>query len=434
MLQGVDRRLAISFGTILLSAMAVVSIVASVLFGQLQEQEENRLSSTLSAILAESIQRVSFSGKYQARLLVEEMVRRAPDLLFISVERADGSILAHSDPRFNGKRASPEQMQGTQACLSTGKPSLVAVTRDGVAFKEVVLAYSAGYQQQESGVVRVGISLAESRAATNRLQQLLAALVVSLTVLGMLATYGVSRLFGRKMRELASQLAGILAQSSQAIAVHDAEGQVLSYSQALLQLLGPLKEGESLRQLLAVSLTQEASARMAALGAQVFDGISPSPAEVDVETSPRAAGGVRILSASCFAIAHDPQGRVQLACTVLRDVTENRLARRDLENRERQISGMIEALPQQIWTASADGVLEYVSQRAVDYFGRSAAQLVGQGWLEVIHPDDREHCHARWRHAIEHGEGYDIDFRLLGADGQYRWHVGMARPLKDAQG
>lgn len=96
---------------------------------------------------------------------------------------------------------------------------------------------------------------------------------------------------------------------------------------------------------------------------------------------------------------------------------------------------LAEAIPQQIWTATPDGALDYVSQRALEYFGRPAEDVLGWGWQEMLHPDDVQPSSERWQHSLETGETYEVEFRLKRASDQtYRWHLGRALPLRDAAG
>src|SRR5207247_755936 len=54
---------------------------------------------------------------------------------------------------------------------------------------------------------------------------------------------------------------------------------------------------------------------------------------------------------------------------------------------------------------------------------------------DVIHPEDWPHCEARWRRSLELGERYEIEYRIRrGRDGAYRWHIGAALPLRNADG
>ena len=109
-------------------------------------------------------------------------------------------------------------------------------------------------------------------------------------------------------------------------------------------------------------------------------------------------------------------------------------AREALRASESRYHFMTEAIPVQVWTARPDGSLDYVSRRVEDYFGTDAAQILGDGWREVIHPDDLPLASARWSHALATGTPYEVEFRLRRHDGVYRRHLSRALPQRDAQG
>ncbi|HJR06078.1 MAG TPA: ATP-binding protein [Pyrinomonadaceae bacterium] len=110
-------------------------------------------------------------------------------------------------------------------------------------------------------------------------------------------------------------------------------------------------------------------------------------------------------------------------------------ARAVAEANESRYRFLAESIPQQIWTAQPDGSLDYVNQRSVEYFARPEGKLVGDKWQEVIHPDDLPACLELWQRSLETGEIYEVEFRLRrGTDGDYRWHLGRALPMRDAEG
>lgn len=116
------------------------------------------------------------------------------------------------------------------------------------------------------------------------------------------------------------------------------------------------------------------------------------------------------------------------------DVTDNVRARREAQASSEANRALAEAIPQQVWTASPDGALDFVNARVLEYFNASKEQILGDGWQTVIHPEDLPACIARWAHALKTGEGYEIEFRLRRSDGSYRWHLGRAAPLRDDTG
>jgi PAS domain S-box-containing protein len=109
--------------------------------------------------------------------------------------------------------------------------------------------------------------------------------------------------------------------------------------------------------------------------------------------------------------------------------------RANAEDSERYYRFLAEAIPQIVWTARPDGFVDYYNQRWYEYTGLSLDQTEGWGWDAVLHPDDVQRCVEGWTHSVETGELYEIEYRFRrAADGQYRWHLGRALPLRDADG
>ena len=93
-----------------------------------------------------------------------------------------------------------------------------------------------------------------------------------------------------------------------------------------------------------------------------------------------------------------------------------------------------DTIPHMVWTARADGRIDYFNQRAFVYTGRSAAELEGLGWRTLVHAQDWPYFKTRWEHALESGEPLESQHRLRRTDGEYRWHLVAAQPLKDPAG
>jgi PAS domain S-box-containing protein len=112
-----------------------------------------------------------------------------------------------------------------------------------------------------------------------------------------------------------------------------------------------------------------------------------------------------------------------------------RQERANAEANERYYRFLAEAIPQIIWTARPDGSVDYYNRRWYEYTGMTPGEAEGGGWDEALHPDDVQHSLKRWKHSVETGEVYEIEYRFRRAsDGQYRWHLGRALPLRDGDG
>jgi PAS domain S-box-containing protein len=98
--------------------------------------------------------------------------------------------------------------------------------------------------------------------------------------------------------------------------------------------------------------------------------------------------------------------------------------RRESEERYRFLA---EAQPDQIWTALPNGELDYVNQRALDYFETPFPELVESGWTQVLHPEDIGQTLERWQTSLATGQPYENEVRLRRAsDESYRWHLSRA--------
>jgi PAS domain S-box-containing protein len=102
---------------------------------------------------------------------------------------------------------------------------------------------------------------------------------------------------------------------------------------------------------------------------------------------------------------------------------------------EEQYRALAEATPQVVWTTRADGWIEYVNRRWLEYTGLTREQSQGRGWTVALHPDDRRACIDSWTQAVLTGQPYEVAFRLRrGADGAYRWHLNRGVPVRDGTG
>lgn len=128
-------------------------------------------------------------------------------------------------------------------------------------------------------------------------------------------------------------------------------------------------------------------------------------------------------------------GGVIVSALVLHaDITDQHRSLESLHRSEESFRTLAEAIPQQVWTALPDGALDFVNQRVLDYFAATQEQVLGAGWLAVIHPEDVPRVTARWTHSLQTGEEYEVEFRLKRADDTYRWHLARALVARDPRG
>ncbi len=100
-----------------------------------------------------------------------------------------------------------------------------------------------------------------------------------------------------------------------------------------------------------------------------------------------------------------------------------------LQKSESTLKFMFNAIPQQVWTSSADGKLNYVNQTMCEELGQDMESLVQQGWRQYIHPDDLLNAVDKWSLALQTSQPFTAEYRLRFKDQRYYWHISKAVPM-----
>jgi PAS domain S-box-containing protein len=108
--------------------------------------------------------------------------------------------------------------------------------------------------------------------------------------------------------------------------------------------------------------------------------------------------------------------------------------RKRAEKKVRNEGLMINTIPVLAWACRPDGAAYFLNQRWLDYTGFSLEQGCGWGWKSALHPDDVEHLLTMWQGLLESGEPGEVSARIRRFDGEYRWFIFQARPVRDNRG
>lgn len=127
-------------------------------------------------------------------------------------------------------------------------------------------------------------------------------------------------------------------------------------------------------------------------------------------------------------------GRILGVAQVFRDITERRRLEANLAASEARFRSIVEKSPVMIWRADVDGWYDYFNQTWYDFRGRDLEQERREGWAEGVHPEDRERCLEIYRESFGRRDTFEMTYRLLRHDGQYRWISDRGTPYYDAGG
>jgi PAS domain S-box-containing protein len=107
---------------------------------------------------------------------------------------------------------------------------------------------------------------------------------------------------------------------------------------------------------------------------------------------------------------------------------------RMLAHKNQELDAIIHTAPDMIFSRQADGSRDYMSDRFYEYTGAPIGSANGQGWINYIHPDDKDSALSHWDRCIQANTNYEAEYRLRSEAGAYRWFRARAVPIRDDLG
>jgi len=311
---GIERRLSVSYGMLIFVLLGVIFLSSVSYFNYVISKEQYRLSSVIANSIGDSINRVSFSGKYQARLLIEEFASKNPNIDSIIIQDPNGEVIAHSKKENNGAIIIDSYFEKAKTVISTRNYLIqkITVEKNGknVELIEIDMPYKKGYEESVFGVIRVFLS-------TNILSDFVtdgilyfSLLIIALTLISIIIIQALSNKLGAPIKNLALQLQGILEHAPLAIYISDKHGSIQASSALYSNISASVKTDEN----------EE-------LEREVFKTGHISAYDFTLFTQNRE----NYYHATKCPIARDENGTVQLVCTIALDITERREYEKKIE-------------------------------------------------------------------------------------------------------
>ena len=237
-----------------------------------------------------------------------------------------------------------------------------------------------------------------------------------------------------RLREAEARADTLFASMQQGVIYRDAEGRIIDVNPAATRILGlgleqllhridpgwrlvredgsslPAEEHPSL-----VSLRTRRPTHEAVIGVHVGDDLRWLLIDAVPEFRPGEDAPYRVFSTFV-------------------DITERKNAEAAVRASEARYHEIAEALLAPIGVNAPDGEIRYVNRQWTEYSGLSEDETRRDGWVRIIHPDDRERQYAGWKAALQSGTVHEITSRLRRVDGVYRWFKTTCVPVRDATG
>ncbi len=161
-----------------------------------------------------------------------------------------------------------------------------------------------------------------------------------------------------------------------------------------------------------------------------------SPSGVGV---PLTRGGLWVASlyANCAGPrdwTEDEVSFIEAVAETAWDAVERAAAVTALRESEAKFRAIANSIDPMVWSTRPDGYHDYYNDRWYEYTGVPHGSTDGEAWNGMFHPDDQERAWSTWRHSLESGEPYRIEYRLRHHGGVYRWVLGRAQAVRDEDG
>lgn len=131
---------------------------------------------------------------------------------------------------------------------------------------------------------------------------------------------------------------------------------------------------------------------------------------------------------------YDDAGRPARTHGFAMDITEQKWAQRALRESEERFRALVRSSAQTVWETTPEGLVIKDSPSWREFTGQHLEESLAEGWVNAIHPADREHALDAWNSALGSGEPLEVEYRLQRPDGTYRWTVVRAAPIHGADG
>ena len=150
-----------------------------------------------------------------------------------------------------------------------------------------------------------------------------------------------------------------------------------------------------------------------------------------------------VLCAIVITAISSARRRGEVAIRIARDELERRVQERtsaleqsnqEVLERERQLLILAEAIPQQIWSAEANGSIEYCNRDLIAYTGKDMSELKGEAFFRIFHPEDASPFRESWESARTPIGNFEMQARIRGSNGVYRWFLVRGLPQRAGDG
>jgi PAS domain S-box-containing protein len=156
---------------------------------------------------------------------------------------------------------------------------------------------------------------------------------------------------------------------------------------------------------------------------------APQAARARRDRTDAAAQQIRHWAFSWFP-SHDPDGDITGVALIAVDITDRQNSEEAVRRSEERYRSLVQAGAQVVWVTTPTGEIAEDSPEWRWITGQTAEEYQGSGWLDAIHPEDRERVERDWRDCVQTGKVFDSRYRVRTKTGSYRHYDVRAVPIE----
>ena len=225
------------------------------------------------------------------------------------------------------------------------------------------------------------------------------------------------------------KLAAIVENTDDAVVSKSLDGTILSWNTGAERLLG-----YSAREAVGKNILMIIPQDRADEEATILDRLRRGERMEHFETVRVRKDGKIINVSLTVSPVRNSSGKIIGALKIARDISEQKRSEQALRRSEAELQTLANTIPQLAWMAHPDGNIFWYNQRWFEYTGTNLDKMRGWGWQSAHDPERLPAVVERWKHSLETGEPFEMEFPLRGADGQFRWFLTRVTPFRDEEG
>jgi len=366
-LQNIDRNIAIAFGLMVLGLMIIVLAVSILLYSKVYKDNDKQLQAIITEVLGNSINRISFSGKYHAQLLVDQITESQPRIERVLIIGKDGKTVANSDSKHRNPVHMDILLQQIHEVADTDSSIFQLKKIDNTTVQRIIMPYRSGFQNSITGAIIVDMNIAEVDRALYSTLSFMAVLIIILLCISFIFTYYLSKYLGKPVRILALQLKGILDYSPSLIQISSKNGEINEWSATAKDFL---EEYPKFLQ----DITQKVFAENR---------------QIQKESFYKKGDQTYHFLSTAFPVITNTSKRVVQACTISIDITSKKISEEALRQSEERFRALVETTSDWIWEVDCRGKYIYSSPKIKDFLGYEPEEILGKTPFDLMPEEER---------------------------------------------